>query len=470
MAKDGFLIFFPLLLLLCGSAQSSGVVKVSLKSLQFLDGDQGDCSAASTAESGFSLSHIDGKCSPFRSAGSTWRDSIFRSIERDAQRYRALTQRGVSVNMPSVSTQADTDEPLGSGPSANYIIKLGFGMPAQSLYTVVDTGSDIAWIPCSFCTDCPQNASQRFDPSKSPSFKFLGCSSQECQALGRSSNCSNFNCSVTQAYGDGSQVDELLSTDTVALGSQAIDNFIFGCASSLQGLIRTSPGLVGFGRDALSFVSQTASFYNKIFSYCLPSVGSSTFTGSLHLGNGALDVSSLHFTPLLTNAANPSFYYVGLNGISINDELVSVPPGTFDLDNSNGKGTIIDSGTVITRLVQPAYNAMRDSFRRHMTNLSMANSTSSFDTCYNFPEGEVEVPQITLHFDGGLDWVLPAENSLIATSSSSRVACLAFALPPGNSASSVMSIIGNFQQQNFRIVHDLPGSRLGIAPENCSSS
>uniref|UniRef100_A0A0D6QS28 Peptidase A1 domain-containing protein n=1 Tax=Araucaria cunninghamii TaxID=56994 RepID=A0A0D6QS28_ARACU len=469
MAKDGFLIFFPLLLLLCGSAQSSGVVKVSLKSLQFLDGDQGDCSAASTAESGFSLSHIDGKCSPFRAAGTTWMDSIFRSIERDAQRYQALTQRGVSVNMPSVSTQADTEEPLGSARSGNYIIKLGFGMPAQSLYTVVDTGSDIAWIPCSFCTDCPQNANQRFDPSQSSSFKFLGCSSQECQeVIGTTPNCGNLNCSVSLTYGDGSEVDQLLSTDTVTLGSQAVDNFVFGCASSLQGIIQNSPGLVGFGRDALSFVSQTASSYAKTFSYCLPSLGSSTFSGSLRLGNGALDVSGLNFTSLLTNDARASFYYVGLNGISVGDELVSVPAGTFDLDNSNGKGTIIDSGTVITRLVQPAYNAMRDSFRRQMTNLSMAASTRLFDTCYNIPEGEVEIPLITLHFDGGLDWVLPANNLLIPTSSDGSVACLAFALPPGNSESSAMSIIGNYQQQNFRIVHDLPGSRLGIAPENCS--
>ncbi|GLJ14267.1 hypothetical protein SUGI_0229270 [Cryptomeria japonica] len=232
--------------------------------------------------------------------------------------------------------------------------------------------------------------------------------------------------------------------------------------------VRTTIIMLTRGKEPLSFISQTATLYDSTFSYCLPSLFSSAFTWSLLLGKGALSASGLKFTPLLSNARYPYFYYVGLNGISVGDELVSIPAGTLTLDQSTGRGTIIDSGTVITRLVEPAYNAMRDSFRRQLSSLSLASPTQSFNTCYNKPSGEVEFPVITLHFDDGLDLALPVENTLWPGNEDGSVLCLAFALPPGGE-DAVLSIFGNYQQQKFRIVHDVAGSRLGIASENCDA-
>ncbi|GLJ14276.1 hypothetical protein SUGI_0229510 [Cryptomeria japonica] len=322
-----------------------------------------------------------------------------------------------------VNPQEDADIPLASGQAintGNYIIKLGFGTPPQSFYTLLDTGSDIAWIPCNPCS------------------------------------------------GDQSEVDELLSSETLSVGSQPVEKFVFGCANAVSGIIQllSEPGLVGFGRDPLSFVSQTATLYDSTFSYCLPSLFSSDFTGSLLLGKGALSAPGLHFAPLLSNARYHYFYYVGLNGISVGDELVSIPAGTFTFNNSTGRGSIIDSGTVSTRLVEPAYNPMRDSFRRQLSNMTMASPSSPFDTCYNNPSSDVEFPLITLHFDDNLDFTLPVENTLIPGNDDGSVLCLAFALPPGG-GDAIFSIIGNYQQQNFRIVHDVTGSRLGIAREDC---
>ncbi|GLJ14254.1 hypothetical protein SUGI_0229100 [Cryptomeria japonica] len=175
----------------------------------------------------------------------------------------------------------------------------------------------------------------------SPEFPAIPAPVAQCQSLGDcSNNDNNVNCRRTQGYGDKSKVEELISSETLTVGSQPVEDFVFGCASSASGIIQSSPGL------------------------------------------------GMQFTPLLSNARYPSFYYVGLNGISVGGEPVSIPEGTFTFDNSTGRGTIIDSGTVITRLVEPAYNAMRDSFRRQLSNLTRASPTNFFDTCYNKPSGD----------------------------------------------------------------------------------
>jgi hypothetical protein len=43
-----------------------------------------------------------------------------------------------------------------------------------------------------------------------------------------------------------------------------------------------------------------------------------------------------------------------------------------------------------------------------------------------------------------------------------RTYCFAFA-----GTTSELSIIGNIQQQGFRVAYDLAGSRIGFSPEGC---
>eukprot|EP01018_Ginkgo_biloba_P029547 Gb_20734 [translate_table: standard] len=416
----------------------------------------------------FRLMHKYGKCSPFRPPNSTWESLISEMIKADAYR-KAYLQRIASNSHPTeINPEGDNNIPLGSGESidtGNYIIKIALGTPGQSLYTIIDTGSDITWTPCNPCSGCDSKATPPFDSSKSSSYKPLDCDSATCSKIPESErSCAEISnsCTFNLEYGDGSTVDAVMSSDKITLGSDSVPVFNFGCATSQTGLIKSAPGLTGLGRSSLSFLSQTASLYDRTFSYCLPSLDSSKLSGSLVFGKEAVSASALKFTPLLTNHAIPSFYYIGLKGISVGGELLSIPPETFAMDTSTGGGTIIDSGTVISRLVEPAYSTLRDAFRKKLSNTtSVPHSRYSLDTCYEASSGSIVPPPITLHFEGGLDLELAEENILIALDNS---VCLAF-----TEESDTISIFGNVQQQNQRIVYDLPNSRLGIAPERCTA-
>jgi hypothetical protein len=58
------------------------------------------------------------------------------------------------------------------------------------------------------------------------------------------------------------------------------------------------------------------------------------------------------------NAANPTFYYIGLDGISVAGTAVDYPDGSFAIDDAGTGGIIVDSGTTITYLDTDAYNAV----------------------------------------------------------------------------------------------------------------
>ncbi|KAF3792338.1 hypothetical protein EJ110_NYTH00500 [Nymphaea thermarum] len=130
-------------------------------------------------------------------------------------------------------------------------------------------------------------------------------------------------------------------------------------------------------------------------------------------------------------------------------------------------GTVLDSGTVITRLPPPAYSALRSTFRAFMAQGKYPNAQPFYrlDTCYDQSSyTTVEVPTIAFHFQGGSDLVLNSANILIAGSGRSHV-CLAFA---GNIKVEDAGITGNWQQQTTLVVHDIPNSKIGFVQGACS--
>ncbi|KAJ3676263.1 hypothetical protein LUZ60_003675 [Juncus effusus] len=154
-----------------------------------------------------------------------------------------------------------------------------------------------------------------------------------------------------------------------------------------------------------------------------------------------------------------------MTGIRVGLRVVSIPSSSFTFDPNTGGGTIIDIGTMYTRLVVPVYTAVRDEFRRRV-GAPLAPPQGGFDTCYNV---SIKAPTITFMFDGGVSVsvTLPEENILLS-SSSGTMTCLGMAAEPETGVNSVLNVIANMQQQNHRILFDMPNGRVGFAREPCS--
>ncbi|KAL8555275.1 hypothetical protein ACS0TY_003183 [Phlomoides rotata] len=416
------------------------------------------CNAAfdPCSSSDLSVIHIYGKCSPFNPSkpSSSWVNTVLNMASSDPERVSYLS---------SLAAPKPTSVPIGPGQIiniGNYIVRAKIGTPGQLMFMVLDTSNDAAWIPCSGCTGC---SSTVFASNTSSSYGPLDCSLPECAQLSGVScpTIGSGSCLFNRSYGGDSSFSATLSRDTLTLGNDAIPNYAFGCINTVSGGSIPPQGLIGLGRGSMSLLSQSRSLYSGIFSYCLPSFKSYYFSGSLKLGPLG-QPKNIKTTPLLKNPHRPSLYYVNLTGISVGRVNVPIPAELLAFDPSTGAGTIIDSGTVITRFIQPVYNATRDEFRKHIT--GPISSLGAFDTCFAATNEEI-APPITLHFTG-LDLKLPTENTLIHSSSGS-LACLAMAAAPNN-VNSVLNVIANLQQQNLRILFDTVNSQLGIARELCN--
>ncbi|CAL5400873.1 unnamed protein product [Camellia sinensis] len=382
-------------------------------------------------------------------------------LQRDAARAKTLSSAVYGNTTAGRDFSSSIISGLAQG-SGEYFTRLGIGTPPKYSYMVLDTGSDVIWIQCSPCRKCYTQTDPVFDPTKSKSFLGVSCGSLLCRRLD-SPGCNNRRmCLYQVSYGDGSFTFGDFSTETLTFRSTRVPNVALGCGHDNEGLFVGAAGLLGLGRGKLSFPTQTGRRFGGKFSYCLVDRSASSKPSSVVFGDSAVSRTAL-FTPLLTNPKLDTFYYVGLTGISVGGVRVrGITPSLFKLDNTGNGGVIIDSGTSVTRLTRPAYIALRDAFRAGASGLKRGPEFSLFDTCFDLSgKTEVKVPTVVMHFVG-TDVSLPASNYLIPVDSSGSF-CFAFA-----GTMNGLSIIGNIQQQGFRVVYDLAGSRIGFAPRGCA--
>uniref|UniRef100_A0A5B6Z052 Peptidase A1 domain-containing protein n=1 Tax=Davidia involucrata TaxID=16924 RepID=A0A5B6Z052_DAVIN len=394
--------------------------------------------------------HVYSPCSPFRpSEPISWEESVLQMQAKDQARLQYFSSL---VAVKSVV-------PIASGrqiiQSPTYIVKANIGTPPQTMLMALDTSNDAAWLPCTGCVGC---SSTVFAPAQSTTFKTLGCQADQCKQV-PNPTCYGSACGFNLTYGS-STVAANLSQDTIKLAIDQVPGYTFGCIQKATGSSVPPQGLLGLGRGPLSLLSQTQSLYQSTFSYCLPSFKSLNFSGSLRLGPIG-QPPKIKYTQLLKNPRRSSLYYVNMIGIKVGREVVDIPQSALAFNTVTGAGTIIDSGTVFTRLVQPAYIPVRDAFRKRVGNLTVS-SLGGFDTCYTVP---IVAPTITFMFTG-MNVTLPADNILIHSTAGSTT-CLAMAAAPDN-VNSVLNVIANMQQQNHRVLFDVPNSRLGVARQFCS--
>ncbi|WCJ30449.1 Eukaryotic aspartyl protease family protein [Euphorbia peplus] len=412
------------------------------------------CKLSSTVrgnEASVKVVHKHGPCSEL--TGNVAAPNLLETLVQDQARVDSINKK-TSSEQSDISYTNANKLPTSSGASlgtGNYIVKVGLGTPTKELFLIFDTGSDFTWTRCT--------SKDHFNPIQSTSYSNISCNAAVCTyvtaATGNPYKCNSSTCAYGIQYGDGSYSNGFLGKEKLSLGTKdTFKDFYFGCGQENDGLFGDSDGLIGLGRATLSIVSQTETKYKKIFSYCLPALSSSTG----FLSFGASIPKSAKFTPISTKYSSSTFYDLDIIGMTVGGQKLSISASDF-----SASGTIIDSGTVITRLPPLVYSNLRSAFKAGMSKYPLTKPFLILDTCYDFSNyTTINVPKISFSFNGGTQLAVDVQGVFIVHSV--KQVCLAFA---GNSNDREVAIIGNTQQKNFEVIYDVGKSRVGFANGRC---
>ncbi|KAG9150100.1 hypothetical protein Leryth_009682 [Lithospermum erythrorhizon] len=364
--------------------------------------------------------------------------------------------------------------------SGLYYTKVKLGSPPREFNVQIDTGSDILWVTCSSCNNCPQISGLGielafFDATSSTTASRISCSDAVC-ASSRSTesaacNTENNQCGYSFLYGDGSgtsgiYVSDLVYFDSMVVGPSLIANssasVVFGCSTSQSGGLTTTDravdGIFGFGQQKLSVISQLSSrgITPNIFSHCLK--GEDNGGGILVLGE--IVGPSFVYTPLVPGRPH---YNLQLQSIEINGQALPIDPAVF---TSNDRGTIIDSGTTFLYLVEEAYEPVVSAVTAAVSR--SAKPKLMFENqCYLVGSSISEIfPSISLNFAGDALLRLRPSDYLVPRGASDDAAVWCLGLV--RSQDSQNNILGDIVLKDKIVVYDLAHQRIGWADYNCS--
>ncbi|KAL6005430.1 hypothetical protein ACLOJK_005997 [Asimina triloba] len=390
----------------------------------------------------------------------------------------------------------NSETPLFPHSYGGYSISLGFGTPPQKISLLMDTGSDLVWLPCTksyLCKNCsfPGSPSSPFLPKSSSSTKLVGCRNPKCSWIHSPATLDSMcpNCppksptKCTQVcppyaviYGSGSTGGVLLS-ETLNFPVKKVTDFAVGCSVFSS---RQPAGIAGFGRGRPSLPFQLGL---KRFSYCLVShrfddTGKSSSlvldsTGSADSGKNGIAYTPFVKNPTAGNSAFSVYYYVALRRVSVGGKAVKIPYRYLAPGPDGNGGTVVDSGTTFTFMEGHVFDAVAREFERQVGHYKRATETEQqmgLRPCFDVSAAKtLKLPELAFHFKGGADMELPLANyfSLVGNSG---VVCMTIVSDGavGDKLSGGPSmILGNFQQQNFYVEYDLEKERFGFQPRKC---
>ncbi|GMY25022.1 aspartic proteinase-like protein 2 isoform X2 [Fagus crenata] len=362
-----------------------------------------------------------------------------------------------------------------------YFTKVKLGSPPKEFNVQIDTGSDILWVTCNSCSDCPQSSAlgiqlNFFDSASSSSAALVRCSDPMCTSAQQNAatGCSSQSnqCSYIFQYGDGSGTSGFYVSDAMyfdmILGQSMIANssatIFFGCSTSQSGDL-TKPdkavdGIFGFGQGELSVISQLSSraITPKVFSHCLKGDGN----GGGILVLGEILEPGIVYSPLVPSQPHYNLY---LQSIAVNGQLLSIDPAAFA--TSNNRGTIVDSGTTLAYLVSEAYDPFVSSITA-IVQQSATPTTSKGSQCYLVSTSVAEIfPLVSLNFAAGATMVLKPEDYLVHLGFSDGVAmwCIGF-----QRVQEGVTILGDLVLKDKILVYDLAHQQIGWTNYDCSLS
>nr|XP_034592241.1 aspartyl protease 25-like [Setaria viridis]TKW21114.1 hypothetical protein SEVIR_4G183900v2 [Setaria viridis] len=430
------------------------------------------CSSVHSGRSssdGVPVLHRLSPCSPLGAARSQEQTSVADVFHRDALRLCSLfgeDNHGDPAPGPSAPgggvSVPNKGDPIETLPGAfEYHVVAGFGTPVQEFSVGFDTLTPGATLlKCTPCAAGGEPCDPAFEPSASSSLAQVPCGSTDCPFHG----CSGPSCTLSVTINNTLLGNVTFVTDTLTLTSTTtVENFRFACLEAGFRPSDNSTGILDLSRNSHSLASRAPSSPGTVaFSYCLPS--SPGTVGFLSIGAPKPELSGRKaiYTQLRSNPDNGNLYVVELVGLGLGGPDLSIPPPALAGD------TILDLHTTFTYLRPEVYAALRDNFRKWMTQYPAAPSLGRLDTCYNFTGLNIfMVPVVTLKLDGGADVDLSMDEMMFFPDPDNHfsIACLAFAAAPANAREA--AVIGNRAQSSMEVVYDVSGGRVGFVPYRC---
>ncbi|XP_042483533.1 aspartic proteinase 36-like [Macadamia integrifolia] len=376
------------------------------------------------------------------------------------------------------------DLPLGGNGLADssglYYTALGIGSPAKTYYVQVDTGSDILWVNCAGCANCPVKTDlgvklQLYDPDASSTGRRVTCDQEVCAVAsgGTLPGCtSNLLCGYNVAYGDGSSTSGYYVNDVVQYNrvtgnlqtTTANASIIFGCGDKQSGDLGSSngalDGILGFGQSNSSMISQLASSgtVKKKFSHCL---GGANGGGIFAIGE--VVQPKVKTTPLVQNQPH---YNVNMLSVEVGGTVLQLPTDAFGTGNQ--KGTIIDSGTTLAYLADVIYEPMMNAIMAQQSNLTL--QTQDQFICFEYADSVDDgFPTVTFNFENSLALVVYPHDYLFQLQG--NVWCIGWQ-DSGNQSREArdLNLLGDLVLSNKLVVYDLENQTIGWTQYNCSSS
>ncbi|XP_077227270.1 aspartic proteinase 36-like isoform X2 [Tasmannia lanceolata] len=254
--------------------------------------------------------------------------AILKVHHKFAGRGRPLSEFKAHDNLRHGRILGAVDLPLGGiglpSKAGLYYAEIGIGTPPKSYYVQVDTGSDILWVNCIECKQCPKKSDlgihlTLYNPKDSTSGSLVTCDQPFCSSTsdGQIPGCNqDVLCQYSVFYGDGSTTSGYYVKDFVQYGQvsgnlqtiKANASVVFGCGAQQSGDLGSSgeavDGILGFGQSNSSMISQMASSgkVKKMFAHCLDSVNGG---GIFAIGN--VVQPKMKMTPLVPNHVDDGF-------------------------------------------------------------------------------------------------------------------------------------------------------------------
>lgn len=259
------------------------------------------------------------------------------------------------------------------------------------------------------------------------------------------------------------------SATVILAGSRRakLRGLVVGCTATFSGAsFSATDGVLGLGNSGSSFAARAAARFGGGFSYCLVDHLSLRNASSfLRFGPATPPAEApVHETPLVLDLQ--PFYGVGIMGISVDGQLLAIPAIVWDF--ASGGGTIVDSGTSLTLLAEPAYGVVVGALSRRLA-WAPRVSVDPFEFCYNWTaatagENAGSVPAMVVHLSGGARLDPPAKSYVIDVADG--VKCLGIQSSPWPG----VSTLGNILQQAHQWEFDVANQRLRFSRSTCRAS